>query len=67
MDLLDPETWMARILEKRFSDPDLIAEDAQTPGPAAGFYYLVRGRNVCGDGTYGRASDGTSRASAACP
>ena len=37
--------------------------------PAAGdaTYYLVRGRNVCGEGTYGKASDQSERLSAVCP
>jgi len=37
--------------------------------PASGnvSWYLVRGRNLCGSGPYGSASDGTPRESAACP
>ena len=37
--------------------------------PAAGrsFWYLVRGRNSCGTGTYGTASDGTPRQTTVCP
>ncbi len=31
------------------------------------FWYLVRGRNACGFGTYGAATDGTPRPSPACP
>ncbi len=41
--------------------------DPETPGAASGFWYLVRGRNVCGAGTYGYASDGTETTSLACP
>ncbi|PYT09121.1 MAG: hypothetical protein DMF49_03180, partial [Acidobacteria bacterium] len=41
--------------------------DATTPAPGTAFRYLVRGRNVCGLGTYGMASDGTPRTSMACP
>jgi hypothetical protein len=43
------------------------AEDPQTPGSGQGFGYLVRGRNSCGIGTYGFASDGAERLSTACP
>jgi hypothetical protein len=39
----------------------------EVPSPGSGYWYLVRGRNLCGDGTYGNASDGTARASAVCP
>jgi subtilisin-like proprotein convertase family protein len=37
--------------------------------PAAGssFYYLVRGKNTCGRGTYGYATSGAERTSAVCP
>jgi parallel beta-helix repeat protein len=37
--------------------------------PPEGFFlwYLVRGRNACGSGTYGAASDGTPRPSPVCP
>jgi hypothetical protein len=37
------------------------------PAPGIGFYYAVRGENACGAGTYGFASSGTERTSAACP
>ena len=37
------------------------------PLAGAGFYYLVRGKNACGVGTYGFASSGAERTSAACP
>jgi hypothetical protein len=47
------------------------AADAATPPPGAGYWYLVRGRNACGIGTWGfRAVDGVptaERATAACP
>jgi hypothetical protein len=43
------------------------ATDASTPAPGAGFYYLVRGRNVCGVGHYGTTSSGAPRTSSACP
>lgn len=41
--------------------------DPSAPSQAAGFYYLVRGRNVCGFGGWGKDSGGAPRASAACP
>jgi hypothetical protein len=41
--------------------------EATTPAGGAGFYYLVRGRNVCGSGTYGFATSGAERITTACP
>ena len=41
--------------------------DATVPPGGKGVYYLVRGRNVCGAGTYGTRSDGTPRVTTACP
>jgi len=41
--------------------------DAAVPANGAGFWYLVRGSNVCGDGTYGTESDGTPHITTACP
>lgn len=38
-----------------------------TPPAGAGYYHLVRGRNACGTGTWGLASSGAERSSAACP
>ena len=37
------------------------------PPPAMGVYHLVRGRNACGDGTYGFSSSGLERTSGVCP
>jgi cysteine-rich repeat protein len=42
-------------------------DDPSAPGPGAVLYYLVRGRNGCGPGTYGLASTGGERISGACP
>jgi hypothetical protein len=45
-------------------------DDSVRPDPAVGqgYYYLVRGQNVCGTGTYGFASSGIERVpSAGCP
>ena len=46
---------------------DASSEDLETPLPGSGFYYIVRGVNNCGTGTYGFASSNTERTSAACP
>jgi hypothetical protein len=40
--------------------------DASRPPAGQGFWYLVRGHNDCGDGTYGAATAGT-RVSSICP
>jgi len=37
------------------------------PEASTGYWYLVRGRNACGSGTYGHASDGSERQTAVCP
>ena len=41
--------------------------DATVPAMGGGLWYLARGRNACGAGSYGRQSGGTERTSAACP
>jgi hypothetical protein len=41
--------------------------DATIPASRTGLYYLVRGKNVCGVGTYGTRSNGTPRTPAVCP
>jgi hypothetical protein len=43
--------------------------DASGPDPTAGtgFWYLLRGDNACGVGSYGTASDGSLRHSNTCP
>ncbi len=46
---------------------DATTEDLQDPAPGAGAYYLVRGRNACGVGTYGFTSGGRERDPSACP
>jgi hypothetical protein len=40
--------------------------DASLPSAGQGSWYLVRGRNDCGAGTYGQAATGT-RVSSSCP
>ena len=42
------------------------ATDYSTPSPGRGYWYVYRGRNVCGTGTYGFASDGNERTSLVC-
>jgi N-acetylneuraminic acid mutarotase len=43
------------------------ASDPEMPSPGRGFWYLSSESNACGVGTYGQASDGTPRTTAACP
>ncbi len=53
-----------------FNDETETGRDDTQPNPApgAGYYYLVRGQNLCGSGTYGVASGGNERLPAAdCP
>lgn len=47
--------------------PDATTTDATASIIGKGFWYLVRGRNACGVGTYGFTSNGTERVTAACP
>lgn len=47
--------------------PASTATDYSSPGPATGYWYLARARNVCGVGTYGSAGNGEPRITAACP
>jgi len=52
------------------TDPQQGATDSTDTDPlppGAGFYYLVRGSNACGDGTWGFDSDDAERMSNACP
>ena len=46
---------------------DPAATDGVWPAPGEGAWYLVRGRNACGTGTYGWQSGGAARESSACP
>ncbi|HKQ61536.1 MAG TPA: choice-of-anchor Q domain-containing protein [Candidatus Polarisedimenticolaceae bacterium] len=47
--------------------PSNLTSDPAVPPGGHGFWYLVRGRNVCGAGTYGFRSNGTERSVTACP
>ena len=41
--------------------------DTAVPSPAQGFWYLSRGENACGIGTFGTQSDGSPRSATTCP
>ena len=41
--------------------------DPAIPAPGSGLYYMVRGSNACGIGTWGAGSGGLARISPACP
>jgi hypothetical protein len=41
--------------------------DGTSPAPGVGFWYLPRGENTCGNGTYGTQSNLTPRVSTTCP
>jgi hypothetical protein len=41
--------------------------DASSPVPGTGFWYVSRGENDCGIGTFGAQSDGTPRVTTTCP
>jgi hypothetical protein len=41
--------------------------DTTTPPGGVAFWYVVRGRNACGAGTYGFATSGAERVSSLCP
>jgi len=47
--------------------PSETTDDLGVPTQGEAFWYLVRGQNVCGTGTYGYRSNGSERLSAACP
>jgi len=41
--------------------------DPSVPAPGSGFFYVIQGRNSCGAGGFGAASNGTPRTHASCP
>ena len=49
------------------SGPAATATDTATPGAGEAFWYLVRGRNACGTGSYGTDSLGGPRVTGVCP
>jgi hypothetical protein len=46
---------------------DTVAADPGLPAAGAGYHYLVRAGNSCGDGSLGTRSSGLERAGRACP
>ena len=46
---------------------DATLPEATVPAVGTGFYYLVRGSNACGVGTYGFTTSSAERASTTCP
>jgi hypothetical protein len=57
----------AACLRNDFASPPLTTTDTELPARGQGFYYLLRGDNACGMGSYGRRSDGSERVILACP
>jgi N-acetylneuraminic acid mutarotase len=49
------------------NSPDDTTEDPTVPAVGTGYYYLVRTVNSCGTSSYGFATGGAERISAACP
>jgi hypothetical protein len=47
--------------------PSTTLVDATVPAPGSGFWYLSRGENACGNGTYGTQSNATPRTTTTCP
>ncbi|HEX6851367.1 MAG TPA: thrombospondin type 3 repeat-containing protein [Candidatus Polarisedimenticolaceae bacterium] len=41
--------------------PDATADDATIPAPGQGFFYLVSAKNLCGESSHGRTSQGVDR------
>jgi concanavalin A-like lectin/glucanase superfamily protein len=52
-------------LQDNLTSPTII--DTQIPVAGRAFFYLVRGMNACGVGSWGFQSDGAERLSATCP
>ena len=47
------------------TDTSLV--DSAVPSPSTGFWYVSRGENSCGVGTFGTRHDGTPRVTTTCP
>jgi hypothetical protein len=47
--------------------PGPSLQDSTPPDPGTGFWYLSRGVNTCGNGSYGQQSNGTPRITTTCP
>lgn len=50
-----------------FSGAASETDEPAMPNAGTGFWYLVRGRNACGAGTWGTDSSGAARAPGGCP
>jgi hypothetical protein len=46
---------------------DTTLTDATVPANGSGYWYLVRGENACGVGTFGTLGDGSPRITTTCP
>lgn len=60
---LDPTTPALCVGESLLS---LSVAAPESPEAGAAWWYVVRGRNSCGQGVYGAASDGNARVTGAC-
>jgi hypothetical protein len=47
--------------------PGTTFNDLTVPAPGAGFWYLSRGENACGIGTFGTQTGGSPRITTTCP
>jgi hypothetical protein len=47
--------------------PEPVLVDSAIPAPGAWFWYLSRGENACGAGTFGNESSGLPRVTSVCP
>ncbi len=64
-----PETFDSAVCLENADAADRVAYDETAPGSGQVFHYLVRGRNVCPDGTgsLGMNSSGVVRTGPTCP
>jgi hypothetical protein len=47
--------------------PSNVLDDTALPALSSGFWYLSRGENACGNGSFGAQSNGFPRVTATCP
>jgi hypothetical protein len=47
--------------------PGTSLVDPEVPASGTGFWYLARGENACGSGSFGLQSNGTPRITTTCP
>jgi hypothetical protein len=65
---IDGGAWIFDHACREAALPEPAASDGSAPAPGTAFYYLVSGRNACGEGTLGRTSAGAPRPNPApCP